>query len=858
MMSPRLPIQLISHARRARRGRVPAMLAAAACAATLATAATPLMASAATDDRADRAASRAWSPFFEELRSVDAVDTRRVVVTFDDPSLGEWVASRGTAELADPARRAWLRRARTLQQRRLDALATAGIQFRVEHRYLRVLNGASIVVHGDGAQLLRGVRGVASVTPVRTVWPTAVADDGAAGAAAAVGVDAKAANGPIDVAVLDAGIDGTHPAVAGRVAPAHDATVTSERPLGRRAAAAAGTTVAADPHGTAVAGAVLAGAGDDVASIRLLPVQVLSSRPARDGAEALLGDSDDLLAGLEHAVDPNGNGSSDDAADVAVVASTVPYAGFGDSPEDRAVRAADALGTVIVAAAGNDGASGDSVGTIGSVSASRAALAVGAADLRGNLRAADVRVRGGGVDETFAGAPLLTTGDAALPDGELAVVVVDATADEVVDYLDEQLRSRVVGAVALVASRDGVPIAAQVRAAADAGALAVLVGADDVDGAAATLDVPGADVPAIALERSDARDLRDVLADGERVAVELSATTERNPAFGTVAGFSSGGPRLDGHARPDVLGPGVGMLVAGAGGGWRHASGTSIAAAWVAGQVAAIRSTNPGWTPAQLRAAVLGTAIALGEDGDRPRVARQGAGVVAVDRARTTDWTVEAGRIDFGTVAPGEASTRAFELQSANDAPIPASPRILLDDGGSRSGVVPMLSGRSLVLDVADDAEEGHVGGWLVLPEQGIRVPWSATVRDRAAATVPLRATLSERTLRPVAGPGAFAGSLTLAIGGEGDDEALGLSAVERLEVRLVDSTGKDRGVLGGLHQALPGIYTFGLTGVDGDGKRLKPGGWQLRVRYVPATDPDGAWREGPTTTFAVARAAKR
>lgn len=863
-------MSLISHARRARRGRVPAMLAAAACAATLATAATPV-AAAAAGEQADRAASRAWSPFFDELRAVDAVDTRRVVVTFDDPSLGEWVAASRTGELADAARRTWLRRARMLQQRRLDALATAGVQFRVEHRYLRVLNGASIVVHGDGAQLLRGMSGVATVTPVRTTWPTAVSVSGAAGAAGAAGADgaagAAAAAGadrqpdrPVRVAVLDAGIEEDHPAVAGRLAPAHDATVSSERRAGDRAkAAAAGTTVDADPHGTAVAGAVIAGAGRDAAGVQLLPVQVLTTRPGRDGTEALLGDSDDLLAGLEHAVDPNGDGVAADGADVAVVASSVPYAGFANSPEDRAVRAADALGTLVVAAAGNDGASGDAVGTIGSVAASRAALAVGAADLRGTVRAADVRVRGGGVDDTFAGAPLLTAGDAPLPEGRLAVVVVDSAADEVVDYLDEQLRSRVVGAVALVASRDGVPVAAQVRAAADAGALAVLVGVDGAVGAAATLDVPGADIPAIAIERGDARDLRDVLADGERVAVELATTTQRNPAFGTVAGFSSGGPRLDGHGRPDVLGPGVGMLVAADDAGWRHASGTSIAAAWVAGQVAAVRSAHPDWTPAQVRAAATVTAIALGSGGDRPRVARQGAGVVSVSAARDTGWFVEGGRIEFGPVAPGDSATRAFELRSTGAAPIPASPRILLDDGGSSTGVVPILSGQSLVLEVADDADEGHVGGWLVLPDQGIRVPWSATVRDRSAGTVPLRATLSSRTLRPVAGPGAFAGSLSVAIGGgSGAAEALGVAAVERLEVRLLDADGKDRGVLGGLHQALPGIYTFGITGVDRAGKRLEAGSWQLRVRYVPASDPDGAWRAGPTTTFSVARPVKR
>ena len=832
-----------------------AAVAVVACAATIATAATPIAQGAEGSAGTDRAASRSWSPFFEQLRPVDVVDTRRVIVSFADPSLGEWVAA-GDRELDPAARTAWLAKATKLQQQRLDALALAGVQFQVEHRYLRVLNGASIVVHGDGAQLLRGMTGVSTVTPVRTMWPTAIGDEGAVGAAAAAGASPAPATDtarPVTVAVLDTGVDTTHPAVAGRVNAPHDATASSEGgAIGTTgAAAAAGTTIHADPHGTAVAGAVLAGATKGT-NVRIAPVQVLSSRPARDGVETVLGDSDDLLAGLEHTVDPNRDGTTTDAADVAVVASTAPFAGFVASPEDRAVRSADALGTVVVAASGNDGASGDAVGTIGSVAASDAALAIGAADLRGQTPAADVRVRGGGVDETFDAAPVLTS-DTKLPTGELAVVVVEAAGNDVVDYLDSELRSRVGGAVALVLARDGATVASQVRAAADAGAIAVLVGADGASAAAGTIDVDGADVPAIGIDRDDARALRDALAGGSRLAIEFSDTTERNPAFGSVAGFSSGGPRLDGIGRPDALAPGVGMLVADADGAWRHASGTSIAAAWAAGQVASLRSAQPTWDPARVRAALLGSAIALGSEGDRPAASLQGAGVLDPDRAAAADWIATNGRIDFGTVAPGATARRPLSLTALTGGRLDGSPRILLDNGGA-DGITPALSGNDLVLTAADDATDGHVGGWLVLPDQGIRIPWSATVRDAKAATVPLRAELTNQVLKPVAGPGAFASSLALSIGGASDagEEALGLAAVQKLEVRLVDARGKDHGVLGGLHHALPGIYTFGLTGVDATGQRMKAGRWQLQVRYVPASDPDGAWREGPTSTFAV------
>lgn len=850
MMSPRLPLDLLTHARRARRLRLPAMAAIAACAASIAVATAASPASAA-EAGSVRAASAAWNPFFEQLRPVATVDARRVVVLFDDPSLGEW-SSAGDRLLTPAQERAWVKRALALQQRRLDALSLAGVQFAVEHRYVRVANGASLVVHGDNAQLLRSMRSVASVTPVRTIWPAAAAggaatDDGAAGAAGAAGVLAADAprTGSVRVAVLDTGIEASHPAVAGHVATPFDATVPRDR-----AGAAAGS-IEPDAHGTAVAGAVLRGAGEDV-DVQLLPVQVLAQRPARDGVETVLGDSDDLLAGLEHAVDPDGNGDTTDAAHVAVVAASAPYAAFTGSPEDVAVQAADALGTVVVAAAGNDGASGDSVGTIGSVAASTAALAIGAADLRGHTPAVDVRVHGSGIDETFAGAPRLTTGDSAVPEGSLAVVAIDEPGGEASDYLDAELRSRVSGAVALVAAREGVTIAAQVRAAADAGAIAVLVGADGADAAAGTIDVPGADVPAIGLERADARALRDALASGERIALTLRSTTEANPGHGTVAGFSSAGPRLDGAGRPDALAPGVGMVVAGPDGSWHVASGTSIAAGWAAGQVASVREAQPDWDAATVRASLLGTAIPLGSVGDRPAVASQGAGLLDAARAAQADALLDGGRIDFGSVAPGSSVRRALDLDVRDLAGL----RILVDDGGAGNPVAPSLAGDALALDVPAKAEEGHVGGWLVLPDLGLRIPWSATIRDVEASRTAIRADLTSRTLAPVAGPGAFASTLSLAIGGNGGGEdALGLAAVQRLEVRIVDAKGRDRGSIGGLDQALPGIYTFGLTGVDPRGKRLAAGEWTLQVRYVPASDPDGKWREGPATTVVVERA---
>ena len=102
-----------------------------------------------------------------------------------------------------------------------------------------------------------------------------------------------------------------------------------------------------EASGTALAG-VLAGAG-----ARVVPVRVASLEAGAGGVEEA-GTSDALIAGLEWVVDPDRDGATDDALPVAVVGVNAPYAGFANSPEADAVRAASRLGTLVVAGAGQE------------------------------------------------------------------------------------------------------------------------------------------------------------------------------------------------------------------------------------------------------------------------------------------------------------------------------------------------------------------------------------------------------------------------------------------------------------------------------------------------------------------------
>ena len=99
---------------------------------------------------------------------------------------------------------------------------------------------------------------------------------------------------------------------------------------------------------------------------------------ASGGAVEAVATTDQLIAGLEHAVDPNGDGDTSDHVPVALVGVNAPYAGFSNSPEADAVVGAGGLGTLVVAPAGNEGAAAPGSGTIGSPASARDALAVGA------------------------------------------------------------------------------------------------------------------------------------------------------------------------------------------------------------------------------------------------------------------------------------------------------------------------------------------------------------------------------------------------------------------------------------------------------------------------------------------------
>jgi hypothetical protein len=170
------------------------------------------------------------------------------------------------------------------------------------------------------------------------------------------------------VAVIDTGIDYNHPALGGgmgrsyKVLGGYDFVNDDPDPMddNGHGTHVAGTVAASSPHLIGVA-----------PHARLMAFKVLD----RNG-DGLVSD---IIAGIEAAVDPDGDGDPSDHVDVINLSLGGP--GTADDPSSRAVTRAIEAGVVVVVAAGNAGA----VATIGSPGTAPQAITVGATDDTGNV-----------------------------------------------------------------------------------------------------------------------------------------------------------------------------------------------------------------------------------------------------------------------------------------------------------------------------------------------------------------------------------------------------------------------------------------------------------------------------------------
>ena len=775
----------------------------------------------------------------------------RWIVVLKAQSLADRVAAAGGRATEQQMRR-WTATAEATQKRILIRLASRGAVIDPEHSYVRVVNAVAAPLDPRLIPILERDPLVAGVYPVRAAYPAAVAssvlstDAFGPGSGRRPEISVPGLDGAgVTVAVLDTGIDGKHPFLRGRVAKGIDVLDP-----GTDTSPAQNPTEPGRPerHGTELAGLVAGDGGPaDLHGVApkatILPIRVAGWQPDAEGGVSIYGRTDQLLAGLEAAVDPNGDGDAHDAARIILVGLSEPYASFPDGPLARGTAGALELDALVVAPVGNDGPAGPAFGSIGAPAGTPAALAVSASDARRITPTVHVLLRAG-LRVIRAGRQPL--GGAVGPTDTITAPVVAigrqpvesvADANPLTRFFDSHGYSLVAGKAALLPPGPTTPEI--VRELAAAGVRAVIVDGVVPSGSLG-VDEP-VEVPILGLDENAASSVRETLKGGVPVVLSVGASSsDENPQRGAVAPFSSEGLPLGGEPKPDLVAPGVGLATSEpgftAGGAARYGSisGSSAAAALVAGSAALLAQARPDLDASGLRGAL----VAYGRRSPSATVptvdpAGASAAELVADPPSMAITSLQPGsETGSGTITLRNVSSRPLTLQLAASSTqsgvtvIPSREALSLAPGAAKEVTVTVTA------PTLPDAPGAVSGSLRATVKRG------PTLRVRWAAVVPVvdKPLLSDVRLSAT----SFAPSdenpavLTLVAGRvDGEVGKPQVLPLERLDVDLYRDD-KRVGALVRLLDVLPGRYAFGITGRGPRGGGLPHAAYTIRLTARP------------------------
>jgi hypothetical protein len=329
-----------------------------------------------------------------------------------------------------------------------------------------------------------------------------------------------------------------------------------------------------------------------------------------------------------------------------------------------------------------------------------------------------------------------------------------------------------------------------------------------------------------------------------------------NTSHGTIAGFSSQGLAFDGRVKPNVAAPGVALATSEPGARYGTVSGTSAAAATVAGAGALLIQERPSLSGSSVASLLTGYA----DPGTSTTAS--GGGNLDLGASAVGELAASTTALAFGPwTGPNWSSTQTFTLTNVSSRKLAVS--LSSDSSGDSSALRFTVAPYQLTLG-AGQSRLVHIsvtspttpdtslltGSIVIAPEgsQTLLVPWAVSFRAPATNLI-VNASLDRTSFKPSDLAPAI---LTVRAGAlDTSDGGLQIEPVLRFDLLLYTAGGRFIGRLAELHDLLPGAYSFGITGRAPTSVPLAPGNYELRLEAWP-TLPANASPSRLTVKFSI------
>ena len=613
-----------------------------------------------------------------------------------------------------------------------------------------LLNALFVVAPQSRLAELKSLSGVKAVVPLRRYRRDLNRAAPLVNAPAAWNVfgGVQNAGSGVKVAILDSGIDQTHPAFQDSSLPmppgypmcsGSDCEFTNNKVIAARSyvrqlAAGSPPNPAADSrpddysprdrdgHGTAVASCVAGVAnGGTVTFTGIAPkaylgnYKIYGSPEVNDSttdAAIIMALEDAWNDGMDVVNFSSGGPALTGPLDTGAICGNPP--GVACDLSAQAFENAAASGLVIVASAGNSGQDGQfypTFNSIGSPGDAPSVIAVGATT-NSHTFLETVSVTGPGVPPNLS-AIQTRAGDAYVPRGSVTAPLRDVT-----QFGNDGLAcsplpaGSLFGAFALIL-RGTCTFAVKAANAQAAGAAGVIFYMADDSPIIGLLGLSSFAIPAVMISNSDGLALKNFIAANPEhpVLIDGAGMEQDSASYDLLAGFSSLGPAAGSLGiKPDLAAVGTNLYFAGerydplgalySSNGYATASGTSFAAPVVSGAAALVKQNRPGFTAAQLKSALVNTAsqdVTLDQSGNPAGVQSLGGGKLDAGAAVNTALTAVPATLSFGALRSGSLPATQ-QLQITNSSPGAVTLSLAVVPANQSSAAAITLDKQSLTL----------------------------------------------------------------------------------------------------------------------------------------------------------------